>query len=72
MNPNPSVGHRQRGRPGQGRAAALVEAIERASEWELFDIESLPPMPSWVRMAVAGGFMLAGLLSLVGTLRGGL
>ena len=63
MNPKSMTGR---------RLAVIVDAVERASTWELFDEESLPPIPAWVKAAGGAGLVLAGILSLIGTLRGGL
>ncbi len=71
MNPNSSVGHGRADAPTQSRPAAPINAIERAAVWELFDMDSLPPLPTWIPMAIAGSLLAAGILSLIGTLRGG-
>ena len=72
MNPKSSVGHGPPEAPLRTRATAFLDAVERGSTWELFDADSLPAIPTWVQVAVGAGLVLAGILSLVGTLRGGL
>jgi hypothetical protein len=72
MNPKATVGRRPPVPPRRTRVAVLLAAVERASTWELFDADSLPPIPMWVQVASGAGFVTAGILSLIGTLRGGL
>jgi len=71
MNPNASVDHELPDGKVQAPVAGVVEAIERASEWELFDTSSLPSVPRWVGVVIGAAFVLAGLASLVGALWGG-
>jgi len=72
MNPTSSVGHGQPEAPRRTRVTVFLDAVERASTWELFDAGSLPAIPAWVQLVAGAGFVAAGVLSLIGTLRGGL
>ncbi|TMC04256.1 MAG: hypothetical protein E6J41_25300 [Chloroflexi bacterium] len=48
-----------------------LEAVERATAWELFDTRQLPPFPRWAQTAIGATFLVLGIASLIGVLWGG-
>jgi hypothetical protein len=48
-----------------------LEAVERATEWDLFDPRQLPPMPPWVQTTIGATLALLGIVILIGALWGG-
>jgi hypothetical protein len=48
-----------------------LEALDRATEWELFDARRLPPVPRWFQIATAVAFVLLTVASLAAALWGG-
>jgi hypothetical protein len=48
-----------------------LEAVEQATEWELFDARQLPPIPRWVQATGGAAFVLLIVASLIGALWGG-
>jgi len=48
-----------------------LEAIDSASEWELFDERQLPPIPRWAKVTIAAGWLVLTLASLSAALWGG-
>ena len=70
MNPKTSVPQAPPCGPVRARLSAVLEAIERASRWQLFDIDELPPTPRWLHVASGAMLVVLGLLWLVGQLLG--
>jgi hypothetical protein len=52
-------------------ARRWLEAVERATEWELFDARRLPRVPRWVNVVIVAGWVLAIVASLAAALFGG-
>ena len=48
-----------------------LEALDRATELELFDARRVPPIPRRLEAAIGAAFALLALASLVGALWGG-
>ncbi len=71
MNPNPSVAHAPPEVRTRKRPAYCVGAIVRAICPDVFGVEALPSLPRWVPLAAGAALLMAGVLSLIGTLRGG-
>jgi hypothetical protein len=47
------------------------EALDTATEWELFDARRLPPIPRWAKVGIAAGWLVLTVASLAAALWGG-